>query len=109
MKKLFATLLIVPVVSILILSGDVFSKSYDGSKDGQKYLKSAQMNQPTPPQSPQQPTTPNKPTPYMQKNKPRQNSDIPGKMKKQKPDIMKKNKPGQPDQNGNMPGKMKKQ
>ena len=108
MKKLFATFLIVPVLGLFILSGNVFSKACDGNKDGQKYLRIAQMNQPAP-QSPQQSTTPNKPSPKMQNNKPGQNSDLPGEMKKQKPDIMKKNKSGEPCQNGDMPGKMKKQ
>jgi hypothetical protein len=95
MKKLFATLLVVPVLSLFILSGNVFSKACDGSKDSQKYLKTAQMNQPVP-QQPQKQVTPGKPTPNMQK-----------KQQPKTPGMMKKNKPGKPGQNGNMPGKKK--
>lgn len=95
MKKLFATLLVVPVLSLFILSGNVFSKACDGSKDSQKYLKVAQMDK-LALKSTEHSATPNKPAPDVQK-----------KQQPKAPDMMKKNKPGKPDQNGNMPGKKK--
>ena len=109
MKKLFASFLVVPIFALFIFNSNVFSKSCNGDNKEQGYLKSAQINQPSQPDAPQLPATPNKPSPKIQNNKPKQSGDMPGQMKKQKPDIMKKNKSGKPGQSGDMPGQMKKQ
>ena len=109
MNKLFASFLVVPIFTLFIFNSNVFSKPCNGDSNEQSYLKITQINQPSQPDAPQLPATPNKPSPKMQNNKAGKNGDMPGKMKKQKHDIMKNDKTGKPGQNGDMPGKMKKQ
>lgn len=98
MKKLLSTFLIVPMLGLFILTENAFSKACEGDNNKPGYLKVSQMKQPTPYQPQKEQTSPGNTVPNMQKNKPKERSDMPNQLNRQIPNNMKKNTPGKADQ-----------